>query len=72
MISVIMSIYNESPSELSASIESILKQTFSNYEFIIVCDNPDNVDLVRLVQKYASIDKRVHLICNQKKWWIVR
>ena len=42
LISVIMSTYNESVSELRESIESVLKQTYSNIDFVIVIDNPNN------------------------------
>jgi len=66
MVSVIMSIYNERPSELSEAIDSILNQTFENFEFIIVNDNPQNVELAELVKKYEMADNRVHLINNEK------
>ena len=41
-VSIIMSTYNESISELSEAIYSILNQTFKNFEFIIITDNPNN------------------------------
>ncbi len=66
MISVIMSFYNESPSDLSKAIDSILNQTYHDFEFIIVCDNPENAELIGLIQKYELIDKRVRLITNEK------
>ena len=39
LISVIMSVYNETIDELKRSIESILKQSYSNIEFIIINDS---------------------------------
>ena len=41
-ISVIMSVYNESNEELTKSIKSVLEQSYTDYEFIIVNDNPGN------------------------------
>ena len=66
MISVIMSIYNESASDLSAAVDSILNQTYQDFEFLIVCDNPDNEALIRLIQGYAQKDQRVRLIQNEQ------
>lgn len=66
MISVIMSVYNESASDLSEAIDSILAQTYTDFEFIIVCDNPNNIELIELIQKYELADKRVCLIKNEK------
>ena len=41
MISVVMSVYNEPRKWLEESINSILAQTYSDFEFIIVIDNTD-------------------------------
>jgi len=61
-ISVIMSVYNQEEF-LAESIESILKQTFTDFEFIIVNDaSTDNSR--KLILKYANIDNRLKLIDN--------
>ena len=39
-ISVVMSVYSEKIEWLKDSIDSILNQTFSDFEFIIINDNP--------------------------------
>ena len=61
LVTVIMSIYNESVSELNKSINSILNQSYRNLEFIIINDNPLNKqlenqlnELVRQVRDVAS------------------
>ncbi|MEY9969807.1 glycosyltransferase involved in cell wall biosynthesis [Lysinibacillus sp. RC46] len=66
LISVIMSTYNEKMEWLKASIESILNQTYSKIEFIIVLDNPDNTMIKRVVSDYANRDERIIVVENDK------
>ncbi len=42
MVSVLMSVYNARENELRQSIESILNQTFTDFEFIIINDGSTN------------------------------
>lgn len=64
-ISVLMSVYNENENELRKSIESILKQTYTNFEFIIVIDNPGNVNISEIISAYANRDNRIKIIRNE-------
>lgn len=66
MISVIMSVYNEKHEWVDTAIQSILDQTFSDFEFIIVLDNPDRTDLYELILKYSEIDSRIIHIINKQ------
>ena len=51
-ISVLMSVYNQKkPEQLEAAIQSVLKQTFADFEFIIYNDGSDEETSARL-QKY--------------------
>jgi len=63
-ISVIMTCYNR-PDFLKISIESILNQTYSNFELIIV-DDCSNKKTIELLQKYKKKDSRVRLYFNKK------
>ena len=63
LISVIMSVYN-SEEYLRESINSILNQTYSNIEFIIVNDGSTDKS-IDILKEYQKKDKRV-LIINQK------
>ena len=67
-ISVVMPVYN-ADRFLEESIESILKQTYPNFEFIIVCSNPTN-ETKRILTKYQKSDARL-LIINQEKKGII-
>lgn len=61
-ISVLMSVYNQKkPEQLEAAIQSVLKQTFTDFEFIIYNDGSDEETSARL-QKYIDVDKRIRLI----------
>ena len=64
LVSIIMATYNETDQELSESIESILNQTYKNFELIIVNDNPENTKLKNKINQYLS-DSRIVLIENQ-------
>jgi glycosyltransferase involved in cell wall biosynthesis len=66
LVSVIMSVYNESEEELSKAVESIQNQTYKNIEVIILLDNPDNNRLRTLLKSYKKRDNRIKLIFNKK------
>lgn len=63
-VSVLMSVYNGSR-YLRESIDSILNQTFSDLEFIIIddCSTDDSRDII---SEYAEKDQRIVLITNPK------
>ncbi|MDB9827295.1 glycosyltransferase family 2 protein [Candidatus Pelagibacter sp.] len=62
LVSIIMPYYKKRAFFL-ISLESILKQTFQNYEIIIIYDDTDNVDLDYILEK-KKLDKRIKLIKN--------
>ena len=61
-----MSVYKESIDWLKQSIESILQQTFSDFEFIIICDNPSYVEAIDLLRNYSKNDYRVNILVNEE------
>lgn len=64
-VSVLMSVYNESKNEIALSIQSILNQTLSDIEFIIVNDNPNNIEISNILEYYRNIDERIIIIENE-------
>jgi glycosyltransferase involved in cell wall biosynthesis len=63
-ISTIMAVYN-SEKFLSEAIESILNQTFKDFEFIIINDcSTDNS--LKIIKEYQKKDNRIILINNKK------
>lgn len=65
-ISVIMSFYKEPVDWIRQSIDSILCQTYKDFEFIIVCDNPAYEEGLALLKKYENIDSRIKIIINEE------
>lgn len=69
-ISVIMSAYN-GQRYLKESIDSILSQTFKNFEFIIVDDGSTDSSL-KIISEYAERDNRIKVIKNQNNMGLVK
>ncbi|MBQ0107553.1 MAG: glycosyltransferase family 2 protein [Phascolarctobacterium sp.] len=63
-VSVLTPIYNTNPQYLRECIESILNQTFSDFEFLILNDSPDNLALDNFVASYK--DGRIKYWKNDK------
>lgn len=70
LISILMSTYNETAKELNESISSILHQTYLNFEFLIINDNPDNLELEKILQTYT--DSRIKIIRNKENLGLVK
>jgi len=66
IVSVVMSIYSEPEEWLRESVESILNQTYINFEFIIINDNPKRELNNLLLEQYRLKDKRIILIENEE------
>lgn len=71
LISIIMCAYNEQLDWIEKSMDSILEQTYKYIEFIVVLDNPENLELKKLLHAYQSRDPRVKLIVNEKNLGLV-
>ncbi len=68
LVSAIMPVYNTKQWVWEA-IESILNQTFTEFEFIIVDDWSTDWSY-EICQEYAKKDKRIRLYKNEKNQWI--
>lgn len=62
-VSCIMSNYNTSPEFLRPAIESVLKQTMDDFEFIIV-DDGSNDSSTDVLEEYRRKDKRIKVLYN--------
>lgn len=69
-ISVIMPNYN-GEKYLVEAIESILNQTYRDFEFIIIDDGSTD-NSVKIIKKYAQKDKRIKLLTNKKNLGLIK
>lgn len=67
-ISIVMPVYN-TKDFVGKAIESILNQTFGDYEFLII-DNGSTDGSGQVINRYASQDKRIKVIHNEKNVFI--
>ena len=65
-ISVLMSVYREQMEWLELSVNSILKQTFRDFEFIIVVDDPQNKHAINYIKQKAEEDDRIQYLINEE------
>ena len=69
-ISVVMPVYNTPVSILTEAVESILEQTFTEFEFIIINDGSNQKDTLEYL---ASLDdKRIRIINNSENIGITK
>lgn len=69
-VSVLMGVYN-CASTVGPSIESVLGQTFADFEFII-CDDGSSDGTYEAVERYAKADRRIRLIRNERNLGLSR
>jgi len=62
-ISIVMAAYNEER-DIGRALESILAQTFTDWELIVVDDGSTDTT-VNIIQSYAESDARIRLVCNE-------
>lgn len=65
IISVVMPVFN-TEKYLKQAIESILSQTYSNFEFIIINDGSTDSSLA-VIQQYAKQDTRIRVITRENR-----
>lgn len=65
LISIILPTYNWNPKWLTESINSVLNQTYSNFELIIINDASTN-NIEETILEFQKNDKRIIYIKNEK------
>ena len=62
LISVVIPVYNVDKKILSECIDSVLKQTYKNYEICLADDCSTKKETLITLKKYEAVDKRIKII----------
>jgi glycosyltransferase involved in cell wall biosynthesis len=65
LVSVVMPVYN-ADEYLAEAIESILNQTFEDFEFIILCDDPSEKTRT-IIENFQGSDSRIRVVYQERK-----
>ena len=71
-ISVIMLVYNTPKALLDKSITSILKQTYKNFEIILVDDCSTKQETIQTLKDYARKYKFIKIVKHEKNYGMLR
>ncbi len=61
LISIIIPVYNAKKNELKECIESVLNQTYDNYEICIVDDKSTKDETKKCLKEISKLDKRINI-----------
>jgi len=70
--SVVTSFYNESPKYVEEVCNSVLNQTYTNFEWVVTDDFSQNRETTKLVKSLPSRDRRIRYVEQKSKkevWW---
>jgi glycosyltransferase involved in cell wall biosynthesis len=70
-LSVIMPVFNQKQAYLEAAVNSILHQTFTDFELLIIDDGSTDKNCLETMQRFANFDSRIRIIKNEKNSGIV-
>ncbi len=67
LVSIIMGVYNcKRPDLLDKSVCSIIKQTYTDWEFLICDDGSTDGRTLDLLKKYEAVDSRIKILSYEK------
>jgi O-antigen biosynthesis protein len=72
LVSIIMPVYRTNLTYLASTIESVLAQSYQNWELIIIDDGSDEPPLRTCLESHASCDRRIHCYFNRANGGISR
>ncbi|MBV8572944.1 MAG: glycosyltransferase [Acidobacteriaceae bacterium] len=72
LISILMPVFNTDPAELRAAIESILNQSYSNWELCIADDCSSRAEIREILEGFSAQDERIKVAFQQQRGGISR
>lgn len=72
LISIVITAFNESESQIKECLKSIEKQTYKEFEVILILDNPNNLKLLKLLEKFEKKYYFLKLYVNNKNMGLAK
>ena len=72
LLSVVMPVYNPNPIWLQEAIQSVIDQTYSNWEFMISDDASTDPTIRPILERYEKIDSRITVVYRSENGHISR
>lgn len=66
LISIIVPVYNPEKQLLIECIESVIKQSYDNWELCLADDKSPNKDVREVLEEYAAKDKRIKVVFREE------
>jgi glycosyltransferase EpsE len=70
LVSIVMATFNEPVDFITEAIESILHQTYNNWE-LLICDDSTNADTIDAINQLANTDSRIKIIRKSERMGFV-
>lgn len=67
LISILMPVFNTEPAELTAAIESVLNQSYSNWELCIADDCSSRSEIREILSDFAARDSRIKVTFESQR-----
>lgn len=71
LISIFMPCYKEDISFFCAAVNSVISQTYDDWELLLILDAPNNIELKEKAKSFAKADKRINIIENEQNMGLV-
>ena len=65
LIAILTPVYNTNPALLTKAIESVVQQSYQNWELILVDDGSATADAGLVMDRFAALDKRIRAIRHE-------
>lgn len=65
LVSFVLPCYREPLPILERTLDSVLAQTYTNIEIVVVVDDPANQAMVELLRARAEVDRRLRIVVNE-------
>lgn len=66
LVSVLVPTYKPLLSDFTAALDSVVAQTYQNWELIVVDDGCKSVEVMRIIEEYCARDKRIRSLPLKK------